>query len=269
MLEVPARSAGGGGIVPEAVRRVSRGCPASLVWENQTGGLTFEVQAKRGRYFVKWLPKDPGRHVLAEASRLLWAVGYHRVPNVLDVGQDEQGTWLVTEALPGTSAVHVRWKRDPGRAVRGIGAGLRALHDTLPVTDCPFSWAVEERVGDARRRAEAGVIAPSQWHHEHHRFSLRQALEVVGEPPSIDRLVVCHGDACAPNTVLEHDGRCSGHVDLGSLGIADRWADLAVATWSTWWNYGPGWEVPLLDAYGVDADLERIRYYRLLWDLGP
>ena len=41
---------------------------------------------------------------------------------------------------------------------------------------------------------------------------------------------------------LAADGRCSGQVDLGELGVADRWADLAVATWSTTWNYGPGWE---------------------------
>ncbi len=65
------------------------------------------------------------------------------------------------------------------------------------------------------------------------------------------------------------DGRWSGHVDLGELGVADRWADLAVATWSTTWNYGPGWEIPLLDAYGVPPDPPRTRFYRLLWDLGP
>ena len=47
--------------------------------------------------------------------------------------------------------------------------------------------------------------------------------------PRIDRLVVCHGDACAPNTLLHDDGRFAAHVDLGSLGVADRWADIAVA----------------------------------------
>jgi kanamycin kinase len=91
----------------------------------------------------------------------------------------------------------------------------------------------------------------------------------VAQPPPVDRLVVCHGDACAPNTLIGDDGSFVGHVDLGSLGVADRWADLAVATWSTTWNYGPGWEEPLLDAYGVNADIERIGYYRLLWELGP
>jgi kanamycin kinase len=51
--------------------------------------------------------------------------------------------------------------------------------------------------------------------------------------------------------------------------VADRWADLAIATWSTGWNYGPGWESLLLEAYGVPPDPDRTRYYRLLWDLGP
>ena len=57
-------------------------------------------------------------------------------------------------------------------------------------------------------------------------------------------------------------------VDLGDLGVADRWADLAIATWSTEWNYGPGWEQLLLDAYGIKPDAQRTRYYRLLWELG-
>jgi aminoglycoside phosphotransferase len=44
------------------------------------------------------------------------------------------------------------------------------------------------------------------------------------------------------------------HVDLGALGVGDRWGDLAIATWSAEWNYGPGWEDALLRAYGVAPD---------------
>jgi kanamycin kinase len=87
-------------------------------------------------------------------------------------------------------------------------------------------------------------------------------------------LVVCHGDACAPDTLIDADGRYSGHVEFGSLGIADRWADLAVATLSLGWNYpgstSPGsWEDELLAAYGIErpSTLEAVRidYYRRLW----
>lgn len=81
--------------------------------------------------------------------------------------------------------------------------------------------------------------------------------------------MVCHGDARAPNTIVDNHGDFVGHVDLSSLGVADRWADLAVATWSTVWNYGPGWEEVLLEAYGVEPDPVRTRHHRLLWELGP
>lgn len=93
------------------------------------------------------------------------------------------------------------------------------------------------------------------------------AERLLATAPPIDRLVVCHGDACSPNTLINEHGEFVGHVDLGSLGVADRWADLAIGTWASVWNYGPGWEETYLEAYGVDVDHERIRYYRELWDL--
>jgi len=124
------------------------------------------------------------------------------------------------------------------------------------VEECLFDWTVERRLSAAAGRAADG-----------NAFAMAAAR--LGKPPSIDRLVVCHGDACAPNTLLTNDGHWSGHVDLGSLGIADRWADVPIATWSTEWNYGPGWENLLLSAYGVTADPLRTRYYRLMWDLDP
>jgi kanamycin kinase len=78
--------------------------------------------------------------------------------------------------------------------------------------------------------------------------------------------VVCHGDACAPNTLVDDDGRSCGHVDFGQLGVADRWADLAVATLSLGWNYpGRDWEAEFFNAYGVQPDPARIDYYRRLW----
>ena len=59
-----------------------------------------------------------------------------------------------------------------------------------------------------------------------------------------------------------------GHVDLGDLGVADRWADLAVATLSLSWNYAGDWEDDLFDAYGVEPDPERVDFYRALWNAG-
>ena len=62
----------------------------------------------------------------------------------------------------------------------------------------------------------------------------------LGPRPSIDDPVLVHGDACAPNTLISTDGEWTGHVDLGDLGVGDRWADLAVASLSLDWNFGRG-----------------------------
>jgi kanamycin kinase len=254
---------------PPVVVELAKGRTIRAVWENEVGGLTFEIGRDPERCFVKWIPAHRAGQIDAEVDRLRWAGRHTVVPEVLDAGSDAQGGWMLTRAIAGDSAVASRWRADPAMAVRAIGEGLRALHDALPVSACPFSWSAEDRVADARHRAHAHLIDPSRWHPVHQDLSVDDALARLGEPPPIDRLVVCHGDACAPNTIIGPDGRCTGHVDLGALGIADRWADLAIATWSTEWNYGPGWERQLLAAYGTDPDPVRTRYYRLLWDLGP
>lgn len=251
--------------VPAAVAELAGGA-ARPVWQNEAGGLVFEVA---GRRFVKWAPAGSGIDLAAEAARLAWAVAFARVPELLDHDRDEAGSWIVTRALPGEMAVTPRWKADPATAVTAIGEGLRALHEALPAGQCPFSWSAGGRLADIRRRAESGLLDPARWHREHQPLGIDAALALLADPPPPDRLVTCHGDSCAPNTLINGNGQFCGHVDLGALGVADRWADLAVATWSTTWNYGPRWEQHLLDAYGIPPDPDRIRYYRLLYDLGP
>ncbi|WP_197022376.1 aminoglycoside 3'-phosphotransferase [Candidatus Blastococcus massiliensis] len=253
--------------VPAAVVTVAGGLRLTPVWRNQLGGLTWQLGEGAGRRFVKWAPAGSGLPIAPEAERLRWASRSTAVPAVLDHGGDDEGEWLVTAGLPGRNAVDERWLADPLPAVRAIGAGLRALHDALPVDGCPFDWSAPARVAEVY--SGAGALQPERWHAVHAELTPADVLARLDDVPEVDRLVVCHGDACAPNTLLTDDGAWSGHVDLGSLGVADRWADLAVATWSTTWNYGPGWERPLLDAYGVDPDPGRTAYYRLLWDAGP
>ncbi len=181
-----------------------------------------------GEEFVKVYPHDHAALLVSEEERLRWAVDYHPVPRVLSSGSG----WLHTAALPGRSAVDPHWVARPRTATRAIGEGLRYLHDSMPVENFPFG-------------------APS-W--------------VPADAPPADLLVVCHGDACAPNTLVGDDAQCSGHVDLGDVGVADRWADLAVASMSLEWNFEPGLEAELFDAYGIDADDERIAYYRTRWE---
>ncbi len=252
--------------VPSSLRSWAGDRPLKAIWRNEHGGVTFEVGAGAGHHFFKWSPAD-GPDLQREIERLRWAGDRIAVPRVVDHGRDEEGSWFVSTAIAGENAVAPRWRSDPRAAVTAIGRGLRRLHDELPVEQCPFSWSVQERIARAAARSAAGLQDPGAWHPVHRHLDVHGALAALADPPPVDRLVVCHADACAPNTLIDENGCCCGLVDLGSLGVADRWADLSIATWSTEWNFGPGWESALLDAYGIEPDPARTAYYRLLWDL--
>lgn len=203
-----------------------------VVWSNEIGGHTFVA----GDRFLKWNPLGSGVDLDDERARLHWArtIG-HPVPEVLDFGRDDAGQVLVTRGLPGTSAVSAEWLERPEVAVRAIAAGLRALHDKVPVAACPF----------------------------------RTRWIPADAPPPADGAVVLHGDACAPNTILGAEGRFAGHVDVGAIGVGDRWADLAIASMSLDGNYGPGWQDAFFAAYDIEPDEQRVVYYRAAWDAEP
>jgi kanamycin kinase len=222
--------------IPPAVVGFAAGRAAELVWRNELGGLTFRVED----VFIKWNPRRTGIELERERVRLEWLSGRHPAPRVVTSGQDDEAQWLVTEALPGTSAVGDGWRARRFEAIRAIAQGLRAIH-AVPVEDFPVGWTEEVWVG--------------------------RAPESLGPRPVLDAPVLVHGDACAPNTLVSAAGEWTGHVDLGDLAVGDRWADLAVASLSLDWNFGEGHQPELFDAYGIEPDLERIRYYRELWQL--
>lgn len=235
------------GPVPAAVLAEASGATVTPVWLNDADGVTYVIVDSCSPRFVKWQPHSPEISLHDEAIRMRWARDFLTVPEVVSHGSDANGQWLVTAAIPARSAVADEWIARPDIAVAAVGRGLRDLHDALPVSQCPWSWGPAERIAGARDR---GIRVPAD----------------LENAPHVDRLVVCHGDACCPNTLLDDHGDVAGHVDLGSLGVADRWADITVAAMSTLWNYGPGWSDHLLAAYGVTPDPVRMDYYRRLWD---
>lgn len=224
--------------VPAVVSELAAGRSIVPVWCNEIGGVTFDLGG--GEEFVKWGPPHPEFDPRAEAVRLDWAGAWVLVPRVLGVGSDaDQNRWLYTCGLPGTSAVSGRWPTQPAIVVPELGRALRLLHDRLPVDRCRWTWSVEQRT--------AGRPGP-------------------GPGPEPLDLVVCHGDACNPNFLLGQDARCVGYVDLGSLGVADRWADLAPALLSLGWNFGEGWAGAFLAGYGIELDPVKLAFYTDLWE---
>lgn len=253
--------------IPAQIGRYVAGWRDELAWESPLARTWLLTGPAGERRYLKSAPADAEVPLRAEAVRLRWA-GCHGlpVPAVVAAGAAGQAEWLLTEALPGRSAVDRELRAEPGALVPVLAEGLRRFHETSP-DQCPFRSEAEMTLAEAGRRVRAGLINTADLHSEHAHLSPAAALDELERlRPEREDLVVCHGDYCLPN-VLISGGAATGFVDLGRLGVADRWLDIAIGSWSVTWNLGPGWEDLFFASYGVGRDDRRIAFYRLAYDL--
>ena len=239
-----------------------------VVWQYGREALTFRLSnTSHDVRFLKMSQADYFPGLDDEADRMRWAVEYLPVPQVIEQGSDAEVSWLTTRALPGRDATDSAWTKDPERLVGVLAEGLRVFHQA-PVETCPCDFRLNRALAHVRRRVELGLIQPERdFHPEFAHLSAEEAVEHLERTrPKAERLVVCHGDYCLPNVLIE-EGVATGFVDLGELGVADRWWDLAVATWSVTWNLGPGYEDLFLSEYGVERDDPQLEFYRLVYDV--
>lgn len=240
----------------------------TVAWQYGPEAITHRLERSTGdSHFLKLAPCQAYPSLPAEADRIRWAEACLSVPEVLEQGSDGQLDWLLTDGLIGADATNSAWSVDPERLVTVLAAGLRRFHEDL-VGACPFDFRLDHSLAHARRRVTTGLVLPDRdFREEFAHLSADAALSVLERSrPSDESVVVCHGDYCLPNVIIR-DWAATGFVDLGELGTADRWWDLAVATWSVTWNLGPGFEDLFLSSYGVERDEERMQFYRLLYDL--
>jgi aminoglycoside phosphotransferase len=253
--------------IPAAVLGKIEGWETSLAYSHRPQTATWRLRRDGQTQYLKVERSGETPGLGYERDRMVWARGRLSVPEVIEYGTGDGVEWLLTWALPGLDATSEELSKDPASLVRLLAEGLREFHET-PVRDCPFSFRIDDAMPIAIARVEAGVINPGRdFDDDHAHLTPSQALaELEALRPTSEDIVLCHGDYCPPNVIVS-DGQVSGSVDLGGFGLADRWWDLAIATWSVTWNLGPGWEDTFLRAYGVQRDTDRIRYFRLLYDL--
>lgn len=254
---------------PPELEAAYSGFQWALAYQYPKHSVVYRIsRGKATELFVKLSPVGHYPTLSAEAERMRWAGPHLPVPDVVDEGSDGLISWLVTCPLPGRDGTHPDLVRHPADLTRILARGLRRFHDAAPAEKCPFDFRLDTALAHVQARLNAGHINRTRDFHEefaHLTPSMAVALLHSTRPDSED-LVVCHGDYCLPNIFVE-GGQATGYLDLGELGVADRWWDLAVATWSLTWNLGPGFEELFLTEYGVARDPDRTQFYRLLYDL--
>ena len=238
-----------------------------LPWRSVTigksGAAIWSIALNDGNaVFLKSEPLHPLAELPGEIERLNWLtrMGF-KAPRVIDAEQGADRLWLLMSAVPGQDLTH--YAGQPETYIRAYAQGLKRLH-ALDPTNCPFDHSLDARLAAAEARVTAGLVDETDFDDMHTGWTAPQVLDWVrANRPQTGEQIVTHGDASTPN-ILALDGRFSGMVDCGRLGLADVWQDLAIACRSIRGNIGQEHVPAFLAAYGADWDETKFRFYNAL-----
>ncbi|CAM4460954.1 phosphotransferase [Nocardia ninae] len=224
----------------------------SVEHEGQSGGVAFVNDT----YWVKRGPK-----AVAEHERLNWLHDRGiRLPKTVVFDGD-----VLVLADAGAASLAARDDGGAGESSVGavMGTLLRRLHD-ISIDECPFDGRLDAVLAQARRHVIEGLVDLDNFDDENAGLAADDILaRLLDERPEQEDLVVAHGDFTPPN-VLEG----AILLDVGALGVADRYRDLALAVRDLRDDFGDPEVTAFFAAYGLgEPDQSRLEYYRLLDEL--
>ena len=253
--------------LPSSLAEIVAGYRATPNLVGESGGVIHQLDAVgRPTLFLKQGGGRVATDIADEYARLRWLQGRWQVPALSSYAETEAGAWLLTTALPGRAA-HGWLENHPDRretAMRSIAKFLRQMH-AEPTATCPFNASLDLRSADAAANAAAGRVDLDELDPEREGWSAEQLWDHFQRllPIEADR-VVTHGDFSLDNIFLDEDGAVTGCLDLGRVGVADRYQDLAIL-WNCLREFDPGLAEAMFEAYGVAPDRAKIELH-LLFD---
>ncbi|MCQ2983189.1 MAG: aminoglycoside 3'-phosphotransferase [Treponemataceae bacterium] len=215
-----------------------------------------------------------------EYAMVTWLAGKLPVPQI-PAYCVEQGTayTLMTKAT-GTMLCDNTYLTQPEKLIQMVADGLRQLW-TVDVTTCPCaSSRLTQRLQNLDYRVSHNLVDVENTEPE--TFgpggfkNPEELLRWLKDNRPAEDIVLTHGDFCLPNLFATGDSITS-YIDLGKMGPADRWQDVAIAIRSLHHNF-TGYYTDgkvlynfephmLTDALGISFDPVKYRYYLLLDEL--
>ncbi len=248
--------------------------PDSGEWAPAAGGesgASVVYDSVQQRY-AKIVSTERVPELAAERDRIVW-VNQTGIPSapVLDWRDTDAGACLVTQAVPGVPASELD---APAlrRAWPSVVVAVRAVHG-LATDRCPFDRTLAQMMPLARVSVAEGRVVVEFLPEALQRTPPTQILEQIeGELPvrlaqERTQLVVCHGDLCLPNILVDPaTDQVNALIDLGRLGTADPYADIALllaTARETWSDEATARRADqeFAEMYGTELDPERQDFY--------
>jgi kanamycin kinase/aminoglycoside 3'-phosphotransferase-2 len=230
---------------------------------------TYALNSISGtKRFLKVQAAESYETIEAQKQKLEWIEDKLPVPRVLYYEKTTENEYMITEGIEGIDGkdgIEKFPEEMLPEIVSTIARGLKMLH-SVPIDDCPYDNSLKIYMKIAEDSYRSGKVETAELIRKFGCGNIEEAYNELLQTSSeiTEELVFTHGDFSMPNVMLQ-DGKITGFLDLGSCGIADIYADLAIAERSVIWNYGEKYVDLFYKAYGVNSpDRKKVRFYQLL-----
>ena len=205
-------------------------------------------------------------------ASMRWLASRLPVPRVLCHEVLDGTAYLLMSRIPGKMSCDPEFLEQPDILVDALAEGLKLLWNTDP-TGCPRRFTLDELLEEAAYRVAKGLVDIETTEPETFaEGSFRNPEELLqwllsNRPQSVPALA--HGDYCLPNVFLEN-GKLSGFIDVGDMGIGEKWRDIALCWRSLKHNFGgsyggkvySGFDPDILfEKLGIQPDRKQLRWH--------
>ncbi|WP_169578023.1 APH(3') family aminoglycoside O-phosphotransferase [Rudanella lutea] len=254
--------------LPDELKRLVQHHRWTATTEGQSSAQTFRLDGPE-RLFLKIDNHEPTGGLQHEAEALRWLRQHLPAPDVLYFGRVGSQDFLLIRAVPGQPASAECWQQHPTRLAETLGQSMRALHAIDPAS-CPFDASTQTKLREVAVRVKHGLVDVEEFDDENIGLLPEEILHRLHtqKPFAQDDRVVTHGDFCPDNLLLDN-WALGGFIDLGRLGVGDRYADLALCERSLRDLFDTDrYSAHFFAAYGLrTVDPDKLRYFRLLDEL--
>lgn len=199
-----------------------------------------------------------------------WLTGKLPIPQVIEYAVENGLSYLLMTRIPGEMCCSPYYMAHSDEMVSLMAEGLKRLW-SIDITGCPRECPLENELQEALRRIRNGRLSPDELAECGFETAEDMAHWLETHPVPYEP-VLSHGDYCLPNLLLK-DGKISGFIDIGDIGIADRYSDIVDCWNSLKNNFGGVFGGPvypdfdpdiLFEKLGITIDPEKFRYCRLI-----
>lgn len=213
-----------------------------------------------------------------EYRMMRWLAGKLPLPRPVAYECGNGKSYLLMTRITGKMACDDAYMKNPELLTEMLAEALKRLW-AVDISECPCVWQLERKLAMAKYRVEHDMVGTEDAEPDTYGpggfASPHELLQWLITHKPQENPVLSHGDFCLPNIFFE-DGSLKGYIDLGRMGAADQWQDIALCYRSLKHNYDgmyggkkyEGYEPEMFfDKLGIRPDWEKIRYYILLDEL--